>query len=181
MTLCSRSSSSARAWRLDAAATSEANEILRRHGLPEVNTRVVVSDPEGNARSGFVADAFSEENTEFGIADEGVKIVLDDGTMLEEFIAQLDRTGIQIAALPSETSVKEGEGAPLVGEEAPALPDHPPARKRPYTGLRGWCPRPKPLSPTRRCSATRRSSTRCDRISRSKDAIIPHCPDNPVI
>ena len=140
MTPCSRSSSSARAWRLDAAATSEANEILRRHGLPEVNTRVIVTDMDGNARSGFVADAFSEENTELGISDEGVKIALDDGTIIEEFITQLDRTGIQIAALPSETSVKEGEGAPLVGEEAPALPDAPPGAEAPLQAPAGLVP-----------------------------------------
>ena len=106
---------------MDAAATSEANEILRRNDLPEVNTRVVVTDLEGNARPGMVADAFSEENDELGISEEGVKIALDDGTMLEEFVAQLDRLGIEITSAGAEVAPAAPK-PPKTEETPPAAP-----------------------------------------------------------
>jgi hypothetical protein len=82
-----------------AAGTSKANQVLRATGMPDVGTRVDVSH-NGRTQQGAVADAWT---VSVGGQDSvGVKIKLDDGTMIEEPIATLHDMGVIVTpvALP---------------------------------------------------------------------------------
>lgn len=106
-----------------AEGASRADQILDQNGLPAVGTRVTVTYPDGRTQTGEIADAFREENAELGITAEGVKVRLDDGSMLEEFFPTLADAGVRIAA------------APMAAEESPLAPVLPaesiPARAAP--------------------------------------------------
>ena len=93
----------------DGDAVTEANAILVRNDLPETNTPVSVTLSDGTLRTGTIIDAFTQENAELGVVDDGVKVLLDDGSMLEEFTEQLRRSGVSISPL-TEIDIS---GAPL--------------------------------------------------------------------
>lgn len=79
----------------DGDATTRANEILRAHNLPEVGARVTVDRGAGPV-AGEVVDAFTAENAELGLKDDGIKIALDDGTTFEEFVDTIAASRVRI-------------------------------------------------------------------------------------
>jgi hypothetical protein len=77
-----------------AEGTTRANQMLRAHGMPDVGTRVTVSHA-GRAQKGAIADVWTVDVA--GQTQTGVKIRMDDGTMIEEPLATLQDMGVQIA------------------------------------------------------------------------------------
>jgi hypothetical protein len=83
-----------------ADGTTKANQVLRASGIPDVGTRVTVSH-NGKQQHGAIADAWTVNVA--GQDSVGVKIKLDDGTMIEEPVDTLRDMGVTITpvALPS--------------------------------------------------------------------------------
>lgn len=79
--------------------TTKANQALRANGMPDVGTRVTVSHA-GRSQKGAIADVWTVDVA--GQTQTGVKIRMDDGTMIEEPVATLADMGVEITpeALP---------------------------------------------------------------------------------
>jgi N12 class adenine-specific DNA methylase len=99
-----------------AQGTTQANQVLRATGMPDVGTRVNVSH-NGRTQQGAVADAWTVNVA--GQDNVGVKIRLDDGTMIEEPVATLHDMGVQITPVPLPSGLPEQDLAnPTVQEFA---------------------------------------------------------------
>ncbi|MEK9722782.1 MAG: hypothetical protein VW405_04770, partial [Rhodospirillaceae bacterium] len=85
-----------RAIQQDAAASTRANQILARAGLPPIGTRVTI-ERGGQTQRGTVEDAFTQDVDEIGLSDDGVRIRLDGGGTFEEFATTLRQSGVRIA------------------------------------------------------------------------------------
>ncbi len=80
----------------DVTASTSANEILTRNGLPNVNSRVTVTLSDGKVTAGKVEDAFTETNEELGLQSDGVRVALDDGQQVVEFFDDMHEFGVTI-------------------------------------------------------------------------------------
>jgi hypothetical protein len=101
----------------DTAATKKADAILGRNGLPPVNTPVSV-----NGAAGIVADAFASER------GDGLKVLMEDGSVLVGIVDDLRARGVQIGAAPppsAEGQDDRQQEAPR--SQAPAAETTPPA------------------------------------------------------
>lgn len=79
-------------------ATGRADAILAQNGMPEIGARVSIDQGDGTVASGVIEDAFA-------IGDSaGVKIKLDDGSLLEEHFADLRDAGVVINRQALETA-----------------------------------------------------------------------------
>lgn len=85
-----------------ATASTEANAILRANAAPDVSSRVTITMPNGNVRTGYVEDAFV---TDGGIAGQsaGIKIKLDDGSTFDEHFDTIADAGVRIEAAAPTT------------------------------------------------------------------------------
>lgn len=76
-----------------ASATGETNQVLSGAGMPDVGTRVDVTH-NGKTKKGAIADAWTVDVA--GENHTGVKIRLDDGTMIEEPVETLRAMGVTV-------------------------------------------------------------------------------------
>jgi hypothetical protein len=95
-----------------AQGTTQANQVLRASGVPDVGTRVAVTH-NGRTQHGAVADAWTVNVA--GQDSVGVKIKLDDGTMIEEPVATLRDMGVQITPVTLPSGLPEQDLANPVG------------------------------------------------------------------
>lgn len=93
-----------------ATATSDANNILAKAGLPGIGARVRLAYPDGREIGGAVVDGFTT-STQTGASADGVKIKLDNGTMFEEFADTIRTAGVQITPEGAKSSVTPAPGA----------------------------------------------------------------------
>jgi len=107
-----------RAIMQDGDTTTQANDILRRNSLPEVDTRVVVTRGD-RQQVGTVVDAFRTEAN--GMADDGIKVALNDGTTFEARVSMLRHTGATILPVPAQPA----EGQPAAEASGPRAPTQP--------------------------------------------------------
>jgi hypothetical protein len=99
-----------------ADGTTKANQVLRASGIPDVGTRVTVSH-NGRQQHGAVADAWTVNVA--GQDSVGVKIRLDDGTMIEEPIDTLRDMGVSITPVQLPSGLPEQDLAnPVVQQFA---------------------------------------------------------------
>lgn len=110
----------------DALGVQGADTILEAAGLPRTGKRVTINLPEGDALQGTIEDAFDTDAGDAGRAT-GVKIKLDDGTIMSEHFDDLKEAGITISendpraeadAIDARLAAAAGS-API---EAPASP-----------------------------------------------------------